>query len=349
MTTTVRPRTPAELAVLLPYQLGYHPGPSVVITVLSGRRLGLLQRHDLLADPDDCERAAARALGIVSREGATGLLVIAFEDDEGSSTPLREAMLTAAGSSGVRVQEHLVVRDGRWYAPDCHEACCPEEGLALPRPADVPAVAAFVHAGVAPLRSRDDLVAEVLPDRDEDRAARVGHHLEVLLRLALGRGSIVERGDRLRDTWRTLLDTGPAAARVADLPDSLLARAAWSLADVSWRDALMSALCPGTMGESPDLDLALSAVPGDVTEELHTVRSRLVELSRLVPEEVVPPVLTLVGHLAWWSGDGTVAAIALERALDLDPSYRLAGLMNDLLSSGVRPWSLPGDSDTEAA
>lgn len=361
MTTTVRPRTPAELAVLVPYQLGYHPGPSVVLTVLTGRRLGLLQRHDLIDDPDDCRHAADRALQIVDREGATALLVIAFEDDDGSSAPLREAVLDAAERIALPVHEHVVVRDGRWYAPDCHETCCPEEGLALPRPEDVPAVAPFVRAGVAPLPGREELVGDVLPERDEERAAQVQGRLEVLAALARGRGSVVERGERLRDTWQALLDPDPTAPPVGELGDALLARAALSLVDVLWRDALMAVLCPGTLPITedwgPELDLARSAGsrcpwvsldrtsatgPGEVADEVLTVRTRLVELNRLLPEAMTPPTLTLIAHLAWWSGDGTVAGIALERALEIDPGHRLARLMNDLLSSGLRPWADPG-------
>lgn len=364
MTTTVRPRTPAELAVLVPYQLGYHPGPSLVLIALDGRRLGMLQRQDLIADPEHCDRAARQAVGIMDREGASALLVIAFEEDEGSSAPLREAVCIEAEELALPVAEHLVVRDGRWFAPDCRQPCCPEEGLALPRPEDVPSVASFVAAGVAPLPSRDALVAGVLPERDEERAARLERHLEVLMVFAAGRGRIVEWDDRLRETWRALLDPGPEATPVADLGDAELARAGWSLEDVVWRDALMAVLCPGAFptstAECVDTELATSAaracpwVGPDPTvlpardvidrssDEVLRVRRRLVELSRLLPIELTPPVLTLVAHLAWWSGDGTVAAIALERALDVDPEYRLAGLMDQLLSVGARLWSPPG-------
>src|SRR5690606_18130910 len=90
MTTTVRPRNPAELAVVLPYQLGYHPGPSVVVTVLHDRRLGLVQRHDLLTDPEDCRGAAGQAMAIAARESATAVMVIAHEDRAGESAPLSE-------------------------------------------------------------------------------------------------------------------------------------------------------------------------------------------------------------------------------------------------------------------
>lgn len=370
MTTTVRPRNPADLAVLVPYQLGYHPGPSVIVTVMRGRRLGLMQRHDLHADPQDCSAVAERALQIVRREGATALLLLAYEHTAGESAPLREAMVLAAEAATVPVHEHTVVREGRWYAPDCHEPCCPEEGLTLPSPADVPAVAAFVHAGVAPLPSRAALVEGVLPPRDEDRARAIGRELEALWRgwgspahSERPRRSPTLRPEHVEDAvipWTRVLDPRADAMSVSGMADEAIAVVSASLADVAWRDALMTVLCPGVMpadtGQSPLIGPALRAAthcawidgqrPGEEHHELVlTVRARLVELSRLVPAASSPPVLTLVAHLAWWAGDGTVTGVCLERALELDPHYRLADVMMQLLTAGVRPWSdSPGGS-----
>ncbi|WEV78635.1 DUF4192 domain-containing protein [Janibacter cremeus] len=385
MTTTVRPRNPAELAVVLPYQLGYHPGPSVVVTVLHGKRLGLVQRHDLLSDPEDCRGAAGQAMAIAARESATAVMVIAHEDRAGDSAPLSEAMLEAATAEGISVHDRVVVRDGRWYSPDCAQSCCPEEGQPLPRPEDVPAVAAFVHAGVAPLPSRAAIVEGVLPGRDEDRARSVGLHLAALgspsSTRTFGGGptgppaSWLDRGEDVLAWWAQLLDPRPRAMAVTVFSDEALARVATSLRDVVWRDALLGVLCPGAMpmAEScgapaaaavlaarwcpwvPDVDIAVEDVAAGIDEErarasadvsperwheeVLAVRSRLVELSRLLPPEATPPVLTLVAHLAWWVGDGTVAGICLERALEIEPDHRLAELMLRLLSAGVRPWA----------
>lgn len=398
MTTTARPRNPAELAVVLPYQLGYHPGPSVVVTVLHEKRLGLVQRHDLHADPAQCREAARQAMAIVAREAATSVIVIAHEDGVGDSAPLSDAMLDAAVAEGIHVHERVVVRDGRWYSPDCRESCCPEDGQPLPRPEDVPAVAAFVRAGVAPLPSRGAIVEGVLPERDEERSRAVGLHLA-----SLGRGGSTrvfgggptrapvpwtDRGEEVLEWWTRLLDPRPHAAPVTDLADDAIAWVAASLQDVVWRDALMAILCPGAMPMveqvGPTTDAAALAArwcpwvpdilfedeledllpeevedalagPGDVSpqhwyEEVLAVRTRLVELTRLLPPDATPPVLALVANLAWWVGDGTIVGICLERALQIDPDHRLAQLMLRLLSVGVRPWDTPrGTAGAEAA
>lgn len=343
---------------MLPYQLGYHPGPSVVVTVLSGTRLGLVQRHDLVADPLACTRTATRAIALAAREAATSVIVLAHEDAAGDSEPLSVAMVEAALTQGLGVHERVVVRDGRWYSPDCHDTCCPDDGHPLPRPEDVPAVAAFVHAGVAPLPSRDALVEGVLPPPDEERAASVGRRLATV-----GTHSWLDRGEEVLDWWSAVLDPDPQAGPVADLSDEALAWLATSLQDVAWRDALMGILCPGTVpldgADGPVTTAAALAAdrcpwgpgtgPGDCHEEILLVRSRLVALTRLLPEEATPPVLCLVAHIAWWTGDGTVAGVCLEQALAVDPDHRLAHLMMQLLSAGVRPWDHPVDGAGTAA
>lgn len=382
---------------MLPYQLGYHPGPSVVVTVMHDKRLGLVQRHDLVADPRSCEEVARQAMAIAAREGATAVLLIAHEDGVDDSAPLSGAMLEAARAQGMGVHDRVVVRADRWYSPDCRESCCPEDGQPLPRPEDVPAVAAFVHAGVAPLPSRDALVEGVLPETDEERAHEVALHLTALgvvgRTTTFGGGPTrpvarwTDRADDVLDWWTTVLDPDPRATPVADLDDDALAWLAVSLRDVVWRDALMGILCPGTMplldlmGAHADAAWSVTArcpwvpdlhfedtsedeggefgfdearfvtdsSPHDWHDEILAVRTRLGELARLLPAEATPPVLTVLAHVAWWMGDGTVAGICLERALDVDPHHRLASLMMQLLSVGVRPWDDRSSADHGAA
>lgn len=349
MTSIARPRNPYELAVLLPYQLGYHPGPSVLVVAMHGRRLGMLQRHELPDEPRAAPAHARHALSILARDGASGVLLVGFEERAGQCRPLLEAMAEAADEVGLEAGHRLVVRDGHAHTVEDGRAVVHR----LPRPEDVPAVAPFVHAGIYPLPSREDLVRGALPDRDEGRAAavaRAGHPL-----------GLPPDDESLVLAWSRVLDPSDRAVPVVDLRDDELLLLASSLRDVDWRDALMAALCPGTMPATAiagrDTDLALLACArcawsGEPTvtasERSHDgvmrVRLRLGEVTGLVPRELTPSLLTLVGLLAWWTGDGTVAGSCLERALDVDPDHRLAGLMLDLLAQGVRPWDLAQDT-----
>ena len=42
---------------------------------------------------------------------------------------------------------------------------------------------------------------------------------------------------------------------------------------------------------------------------------------------------------AWVDGDGAAARVALDRALDADPAYSLAGLVAAALDTGTPPWT----------
>jgi hypothetical protein len=49
---------------------------------------------------------------------------------------------------------------------------------------------------------------------------------------------------------------------------------------------------------------------------------------------------TLLAVCAWLRGDGAMASVALERALDSDEDYRLAQLLRSALAACMRPEEL---------
>ena len=77
----------------------------------------------------------------------------------------------------------------------------------------------------------------------------------------------------------------------------------------------------------------------------------LIDVVRAAPPGHVAPGATLLGLVAWLSGDGALGTVALERALDDDPDYRLALLARDLFSSGLDPrrWRETATDLTEEA
>jgi hypothetical protein len=48
-------------------------------------------------------------------------------------------------------------------------------------------------------------------------------------------------------------------------------------------------------------------------------------------------VLTVLASYAWFHGDGALASVALDRALAIDPAYRLALLLEQMVSLAIRP------------
>jgi hypothetical protein len=51
----------------------------------------------------------------------------------------------------------------------------------------------------------------------------------------------------------------------------------------------------------------------------------------------LPAPASLLAFTAWQAGDGTLANIALDRALAADPDYSMALLLRDILTAGVPP------------
>ena len=58
-----------------------------------------------------------------------------------------------------------------------------------------------------------------------------------------------------------------------------------------------------------------------------------------MPDEHAAALLTVLANLAWWLGDGALTRVALDRALEHSPGYRLARLLERMVDLGVRPRS----------
>lgn len=320
-----RVRDPHEVAVLVPYILGFHPGESLVLLALSGRRVVLTQRVDVVP-PEHAERVVRTMLGHIARARAREVVAVAFEDAEDRTRPMVDVLLSLVGTGVVGCRACVVVRDGR-----CHDRLDPApdpEGVPLPEPSRVPAVASFVAQGRHPVASRDALRARVEPGTDprSDRVAAA---------LSGGPGRVVRAS-----AWRSVL--APAGGRragevPADVPPKWVAMALRSLDDRTWRDALLHVMAPCGLDEEmlpPHvLAEARAAVPGLRGDPL---LERVCALARLAPDKQSVGVLTMIAQLAWVDGDGALASVALERALAIDPRYRLALLLDQMVRHNVR-------------
>ena len=356
MTTTLHLRGPADVLAVLPYQLGYHPRDSVVVVSLHGSRMGLIQRLDLppRKHVDDAVAALVRPL---LADDPESVLLVGFEGQPEASLPVLDALADDCALMELPVADRLVVRDGRWFSLDCRQPrCCPPEGTPLAADHEVPAVADFVGLEVAPLPDRDALAASLQPgDRPLlTRAVQAcaDEWLASLLREDLEHepDPRQERGQALA-VWAELVRHDDCAPAVADLPAADLALAATSLTDVDLRDALVAWLCPGTL----DLELldpglreqVRAALPvrgwtageADAVEAVarQRVEQRLVRFCAVLPDEWAVGALTVLANLTWWRGDGALTRVALDRALAVDPGYRLAALLARMVDLGIRP------------
>ncbi|WP_369374228.1 DUF4192 domain-containing protein [Promicromonospora sp. Populi] len=129
-----------------------------------------------------------------------------------------------------------------------------------------------------------------------------------------------------------------------------------ALADTPVRDAVLLSLAPGT--EETALRTARREVDGDTDAATGAVMARIIDPEQGVPpdEELtraarrvleavvvhVPrnrraPAYLLLALLAWWHGDGGLAAERVSDALGVEPDYRLALLLRGAIVGGVPP------------
>jgi hypothetical protein len=266
MTADITLRGPGDVLAVLPYQLGYHPTSCVVAVSLRGRSVGMVARTDLPPD-EHVDSVVSALVEPLQRDGATSVILLGYEDVPDASQPALLALVARLEAAHVEVVDVVVVRDGRRYSPVCSEPCCPPEGIPLPDPADVPAVAEFVARGRAPLPSRSAVERIVGAEPELSRGVADA----VALRWRMPR-----RRRRAAVAWRLVLrhesqwSAGPAA--VQDRADRTGSRPGWrpqvvadaaiGLADIAWRDGLVAWLAPGV--------LPLSAVDRDVVALMHT-------------------------------------------------------------------------------
>ena len=345
----IRLRGPADVVAVLPYQLGYHPQDSIVLVALHGRSVGLIERIDL-PPPQDAEQVGRVLVAPLLQDRPEAVMLVGYETAAGSSRPGLDAVRRLATEADLEVLDRLVVRDGRWFAIDCADGCCPAEGAPVPEAADTPAVAEYVGLEIAPLPGRSaiaDLVAAD-PVLAEAVAAELGSGSEP----ESGRLDAPRRLEAL-SRWSVVCDVTGGAPEVAELGPAELCLLVRSLEDLALRDGLVAWLCPGALpldSLSPDLVDALrctlpaptwhrSPGAGPSAGAGRRLLARWQSLVRSVPDDHAAPALTVLANCAWWQGDGALARTCVDRALRARPDYRLAQLLERMLDLGVRPGS----------
>ncbi|GAB3446298.1 hypothetical protein GCM10027517_28340 [Phycicoccus ginsengisoli] len=364
----IRLQSPSDVVAVLPYQLGYHPQDAVVVVTLRGRAVGLVERIDL-PPPEHVGEAADALVAPLLGDPPDAVVLVGYESSAGAAMPLLDRLRTGCRLAGVDVLDRVVVRDGRWYSPDCDQGCCPPQGRPVDDTSAAPGVAELVAMGVSPLASRA-AVADVVA-ADPCVAPAVGRVLARRSGPGPGRGSTAgapargRGGDEQRRAWlvqwAAALDVGPDAPAVETTGPDEVAQLVLSLADVELRDGLIARWCPDTLPLDalgpvladqlrtvlPEPPWARPGADGPAPDAGRRALARLEWLARATPDEHAPPVLTVLASLAWWLGDGAVAREALERALDARPDYRLALLLERMVDLGVR-YRRDDPSPTEA-
>ncbi len=302
--------TPEAAVAATPYLLGFVPRDSLVLLLLDGHGLSVSMRVDLPPAGDlgwlQC------LLNGIPEPVPDGALLMVYSDtvpaDHGQAVGMWVMQVLVPV---LQIVDVVHVAQGRFASWERGQLT-PEDGEALATCSEHPVIAACVAAGLTCAADRDALVAQV-QYVDDAMSQRVA--VELSRRQA--RTDYETRRDALeRDALALLWGTGDLTA--ADV--ALVARAC---ADVHVRDPLLARVldCYGEGRPVP----------------LNQVRTRLLFCLTHIPERHAAAVAATLALLAWSDGDGAVALVTAERALESDPSNTLAPLVTHALQYAMPP------------
>lgn len=258
-------------------------------------------RLDLPRTAEERRDAAEALLGPALRHRVRRVLFVLYAADLDAARACARELVRAFHDGGVDVVDVLGSAAGSWsrLPPDGSEP----EGPSTPY--DLTGhlfTAQAVASGRVTRGSRDELAATI--EAEPSRVAAVA-------------GALEDAGEDGADPagWLPDLVAGLVDARsVPDPPTT--ARVLAALAGPAGRDAAMSGLTRA------------------LAEDRLTLFSSLV---RAAPAHLLAPAASVLAFLAWLSGDGALAWLALDRAAEGDPPCSLAGAVAEALELALPP------------
>ncbi|OWV09594.1 hypothetical protein B5D80_09410 [Micromonospora wenchangensis] len=309
-------RSSSDLATAVPYLLGFHPDDgSAVVIAMREHRIVFAARGDLpatdAAAQEFLDHAAHLAAVIHRQHHITDTVIIGYGPVDRIDPALRlyDEAFTA---SGITVRHLLCVTGTRITSLTCGDpTCCPPEGTPFDPTTSLVAVQATA-AGQVALPNRAALAARITPvtgtARDAMHLATVEAAPRLITLLAAGNNVLEQAGT---DAIRYALRQHDDGER---LPDT----------DMAWLTLLLT--------QTPVRDAAV-----DLTEPEEHHITFWVDAVRRADEPLVPAPATVLALTAWRNGNGALALIAVERALQIDPNYPLADLLLQTLQAGLPP------------
>jgi hypothetical protein len=348
MTSTDTPRIrvsrPGELIETIPYLLGFHPKESLVLLGFNKRATSRTRGSEvqiaIRVDLPDCDPSAADFSPVISAllqvKSTEAVPVIYAESPEVDGAPadprdcwaeLARSICAALNAAGIAAIDALAVSETHWWSLMCRvPTCCPPEGTVR----EVGCSEAAAHATLAGMVALPD--REALAGQLTGRSRAERDKLEPQLAAAEHRLVKAALDDRIGRLLRSDATALFSAARVLSaqassskqsgprpLTPSKIARFGVALADIAIRDKLWLAV------DERSLDAK------ELMSQLHT---------RLpAPYDAGP--MFLFGWQHWRAGNGTLAAMAAERALESDPGYSAARLLFEAVQAGLDPRTTP--------
>ncbi|MBP2452933.1 DUF4192 domain-containing protein [Mycolicibacterium lutetiense] len=306
---------PGALIAALPAVLGFVPHKSLVLVTVDRGEMGCVMRADLA---DDMTERVEHLVDLAASAGADAVIAVVVDGDsrdcrvcDDRYRELAAVLDQTLAADGIRLYAAHVVdkvaAGGFWHCADG----CGEQGW-VDDPGASPLAAAAVLDGRRLYASRDELLQVIRPDPvGRDSMKRPLALVTQRPGYPETRPDVEVRGD-VEAAMR-------AAVQVAegDRPGGTeLARLAVGLSDPRVRDTLY-ALAVGECAEQAEALWAL--------------------LARNLPDPWRAEALVLLAFSAYARGDGPLAGVSLDAALEARPTHRMAGMLDTALQAGMRP------------
>jgi Domain of unknown function (DUF4192) len=314
----VRVSSVAGLLATVPHLLGFTPESSfVIVGATRADRVQVAFRYDL-PDPPDTVAAAeivAHAVGVLAHHRLAVAVAVGYGPGR-LVTPLADALRAAAPSAGLWLRDVIRVEADRYWSYLCTDPlCCPAEGVVFD-PGSHPVAKALTAAGRPVLPGREAVAATIAP--------LTGPAAEAMQQAT----HQAERAAR-----RLIASGGPKALEHAGLTAAHAAIGVYRNGG-SLAPAIGFAWLALALTRMRIRDDAWARMDPEHREAHRRLWTELVR--RAQPGYVAAPA-SLLAVTAWQTGDGALANIALDRALNDAPGYSMALVLREGLDSGAPP------------
>jgi hypothetical protein len=321
----VKADTPEGLLAIVPHLLGFYPSRSLVVLGIGGphNRVQVTFRYDL-PDPADSALAvdiADHAASVLERQRLRVAVLVGY----GPGPSVIPALVTVAdwlATGGVLVREVIRAEGGRYWCLGCEDpGCCPPEGRPFD-PGSHPLATVMAGAGMQALPDRAALARTLLPLAGSTEPVRRATRRAERRLCDLGSRRWTEGGPHPRQV-------AARAGRVAVQRAVRRYRAGGTITsadELAWLSVLLA-----------DLRVRDDAW-ARMDPEHHEAHARLwTDVLRAAATEYLPAPASLLAFTAWQSGNGSLAAVAIDRALAARPGYSMALLLDEALRAGLPP------------
>ncbi|HUA43387.1 MAG TPA: DUF4192 domain-containing protein [Streptosporangiaceae bacterium] len=320
----LRAASPEAVLAVVPHMLGFYPSKSLVVLGLGEQNRVLVTfRYDVPEPPDDqlAQDIAEHARYVLNRERIWSALVVGYGPED-LVWPVLGNTAVHLSNGGIHLQEVLRAEGGRYWSMLCDEpACCPPEGRSYD-PGSHPAAAAMADAGLAAQPDREALARTLQrPAGSADVISRAtGRALDRLSDLVELGEAEGDRDPQLRATrtGRREVQRAIRRYRSGGSIDSIehLAWLAVLLSDIRVRDDAWARMHPAFRDHHCRL---------------------WTDVLRSAALDYVPAPASLLAFTAWQTGNGALAAMAIDRALNANPSYSMAQLLAEVIEAALPP------------